>query len=132
MHVARRGIGCLRFCYVPPGSRTPRRHHCQPDEVRTAVRERAERDGTDPADVPALQDAEARRVRPLFASERYGTPDYARLADRCAPEITRGAEDGSELGAFHDLYQPQREDSLRARLDEYTPAGTDAGIIHVT
>ena len=36
------------------------------------------------------------------------------------------------MGAFHDLYQPQREDSLRARLAEYTPAGTDAGIIPVT
>ena len=36
------------------------------------------------------------------------------------------------MGAFHDLYQPQREDSLRARLAEYTPAGTDAGIFFVT
>ncbi|MGW2786935.1 hypothetical protein ACWC3X_37970 [Streptomyces populi] len=129
MHVARRGIGCLRYCYVPPGSRTPRRHRCQPDDARAAVRE----DGAAaPADLPGLQDAEAHRVRPLFTSERYGTPDYARLAEHCAPEITRGAEDGSELGAFHDLFQPQREDALRARLDEYVPAGTDAGIIHVT
>jgi hypothetical protein len=35
------------------------------------------------------------------------------------------------MGAFHDLYQPQREASLRARLEEYTPAGTDVGIIFV-
>ncbi|WP_394437062.1 hypothetical protein [Streptomyces sp. SGAir0957] len=132
LHVARRSVGCMRFCYVPPGSRTPRRYHCQPDEVRAAARERARRDGTDPADLPARQGAEAQRVRPLFLSERYGTPDYARLAGRCAPEITRGAEDGSELGVFHDLFQPQREDGLRARLDEFVPAGTDAGIIHVT
>jgi hypothetical protein len=33
------------------------------------------------------------------------------------------------MGAFHDLYQPQREANLRARLDEYTPAGVNAGII---
>lgn len=112
LHVARRGIGCLRFCYVPPGSRTPRRFRCQPDLAGGA-------------------EADA-RVRPLFASERYGTPWYGLLADRCPEEIRRGAQDGAELGAFHDLYRPQREDSLRARLAEYVPAGTDAGIRFVT
>ncbi|MEU6082222.1 hypothetical protein [Streptomyces sp. NPDC047108] len=111
MNVARRGVGCLRFGYVPPGSRTPRRHRCQPD---LAGPERT------------------RLVRPLFSSERYGTPGYAQLATGVAEEIRRGAEDGAEMGAFHDLYQPQRENSLRARLAEYTPAGTDAGIIPVT
>jgi hypothetical protein len=41
----------------------------------------------------------------------------------------RGADDESEMGVFDDLYQPQRADSLRARLDEYTPAGMTAGIV---
>jgi hypothetical protein len=108
MRVARRGVGCLRYSYVPPGSRTPRRHRCQPDFS-----------GGEP-------------LRPLFTSERYGTPAYGRLSDACPPEIRRGADDGSEMGVFHDLYEPQREDSLRTRLAEYTPAGTDAGIIPVT
>lgn len=111
LRVARRGVGCLRYSHVPPGSRTPRRHRCQPDGVGAA---------------------DAARVRPVFVSERYGTPAYAQLAAYCAPEIRRGAEDGAEMGAFHDLYQPQREDSLRARLAEYTPAGSDAGICYVT
>ncbi|MFF4358115.1 hypothetical protein [Streptomyces sp. NPDC001604] len=71
-------------------------------------------------------------VRPLFVSVRYGTPWYGQLADRCPEEIRRGADDGAELGAFHDLYRPQREDGLRARLAEYTPAGADAGIFFVT
>jgi hypothetical protein len=110
-HVARRQVGCLRFSYLPPGSRTPRRFRCQPDLAGP--------DG-------------AARVRPVFASERYGTPDYGQLAAGCADEITRGAEDGAELGAFHDLYQPQRADSLRERLAEYTPAGTDAGVSFVS
>ncbi|MFJ6633662.1 hypothetical protein ACIQMR_20095 [Streptomyces sp. NPDC091376] len=111
LRVARRGIGCLRFSYVPPGSRTPRRHRCQPD---LAGRE------TDPL------------VRPLFTGERYGTPAYGQLAHGCHDAIRRGAEDASEMGAFHDLYQPQRLDSLRARLAEYSPAGADAGIFPVT
>ncbi|MEJ8650058.1 hypothetical protein WKI65_18655 [Streptomyces sp. MS1.AVA.3] len=111
LHVARRGIGCVRFSYVPPGSRTPRRYRCRPD---------------------AAAPGDAARVRPLLRGERYGTPWYGQLAAGCAPEIRRGAEDGAELGAYHDLYQPQREDSLRARLAEYTPAGSDAGIVFVT
>ncbi|TJZ52985.1 hypothetical protein FCH28_17650 [Streptomyces piniterrae] len=111
LHVARRGIGCLRFSYVPPGSRTPRRYRCQPDLAGP--------------ENPS-------RVRPLLRGERYGSPWYGQLAASCAEEIRRGAEDGAEMGAYHDLYQPQREDSLRARLAEYTPAGTDAGIVFVT
>ncbi|MEV7084824.1 hypothetical protein AB0O07_02780 [Streptomyces sp. NPDC093085] len=111
VRVARRGVGCVRFSYLPPGSRTPRRHRCQPDLVGRE---------------------NAGRVRPLFTGERYGTPAYAQLAAGCPEEIARGAEDGSEMGAFHGLYQPQRLDSLRARLAEYTPAGTDAGIVLVT
>jgi hypothetical protein len=69
------------------------------------------------------------RVRPRFSSVRYGTPTYCQLALDCAEEIARGADDESEMGAFHDLFQPQRTANLRARLDEYTPAGMEAGIL---
>jgi hypothetical protein len=36
------------------------------------------------------------------------------------------------MGVLHDLFQPQRVDNLRARLAEFSPAGTDAGIIFVS
>lgn len=124
MTVGRRQIGCLRFCYVPPGSRTPRRYRCQPDGVLAAVGEGPGRE--------ALRAAEVLRVRPLFDSVRYGRPDYARLSLACAPEISRGADDESEMGVFHDLYMPQRAANLRARLDEYAPAAMDAGIIYAS
>jgi hypothetical protein len=103
VNVARRGVGCIRFSYLPPGSRTPRRYQCQSEQVR-----------------------------PAFTSVRYGTPGYGQLAADCAREISRGAEDGAEMGTFHDLFQPQREDNLITRLAEFSPAGTDAGIIYVT
>ncbi|MFI0487113.1 hypothetical protein [Actinomadura sp. 9N215] len=129
MRVARRQVGCLRYSYVPPGSRTPRRYRCQPAFAVPSssphpppFNERAPLDGPD----------DAARVRPLFTSERYGTPAYAQLDLACAEEIARGAEDGAEMGVFHDLYQPQRADALRARLAEYTPADTDTGLIFVT
>lgn len=116
VRVARRQRGCMRFCYVQPGSRTPRRHHCQPDE---AV---GDRTGVEREQV-------ALRVRPQFNSVRYGTPTYCQLAETCPTAITRGADDESEMGVYHDLYQPQREAALRTRLAEYTPAGAEAGLI---
>jgi hypothetical protein len=118
IRVARRQLGCVSYCYVPPGSRTPRRYHCQPD----LVVQKAEADEAD---------MEASRVTPVFTSLRYGRPAYCQLADTCAAEIKRGADDESEMGAFHDLFQPQREAILRARLNEYTPADMDAGPIFV-
>ncbi len=116
IEVARSQWGCMRFCYVTPHSRTPRRYNCQPDLVEQAAE-------------PAAAQREIDRVRPRFDNVRYGTPTYCRLAEGCAEEIKGGADDGSEMGVFHDLFQPQREANLRARLDEYTPAGTDAGVV---
>ncbi len=116
LRVARSQRGCLRFCSVTPGSRTPRRFGCQPDlaEQRSTAAE---------------QERERLRVRPQFASIRYGTPAYCRLDASCAPEIAGGADDESEMGVFHDLFQPQRAANLRARLDEYAAASTQAAVI---
>lgn len=263
VQVARRQIGCMRFCYVPPPSRTPRRYRCQPDLVERAVRESATYPavgepvwvpvdvggvagggpGKDPAPAnlrlslttsnatpvigetvtfiaevanmgprtvsavtvtfetpvdasnsgildmldlelsqgsldeenwevgnlaqgmrarltavtqvigvgipPRLSGAftaqsfvddgsayiehsfvaARQRVRPRFTSKRYGKPGYAQLDLHCDPAILRGASDRSEMGAFHDLFQPQREDALKAQLDDFVPAGTTAGLI---
>lgn len=129
---ARRQLGCVRFCHVPTGSRTPRRYHCQPDLVRAAVGERFAAGELTLAERDVALAAETARVRPVFNSVRYGRPDYGQLAEACAVEISAGANDESEMGAFHDLYQPQRAANLRARLEEYTPAGMNAGIINAT
>ncbi len=133
--VARRQHGCLRFCYVSPGSRTPPRFQCQPDLVESAVegRLRLENGGSGLEErIEAAKAFERMRVRPQFNSAFYGRPDYCQLAVHCAAEIKRGADDESEMGAFHDLFQPQREANLRVRLDEHVPAGCDVGMIFVT
>jgi hypothetical protein len=122
VRVARRQPGCVRFCHVPRDSRTPPRHRCQPDGALDAL---------PPADTAGRNGA-ADRVWPVWASRRYGDPAYAQLARDAAPELVRGADDESEMGAMHDLYWPQREESLAQRLAEYVPAGTDAGIFIVT
>ncbi|WP_431819304.1 hypothetical protein [Burkholderia sp. F1] len=125
----RRQAGCVRFCYVPPGSRTPRRYECQPDGVEKAVGDRYLAGDLTLAERDALLAAERLRVSPEFASVRYGTPRYGRLANSCAPELRTGADDGSEMGALHLLYEPQRTANLQRRLTEFTPAQTDAGIV---
>jgi hypothetical protein len=125
--VARRQIGCLRYSFVPDGSRTPRRHRCQPDIASLAV---------DPLLPPATQDAARQevlvRVVPEFEAERFGNARYCRLVRGCGDEIRRGANDGSEMGVYHDLFEPAREASLVVRLDEHTPAGMQTGIFFAT
>jgi len=105
VHAERLQAGCVRFSYVPPGSRLPRLFRCQP---------------ADPAD--------AARVRPIFTSLRYGDAGYCQLSTLCAVEIRQGADDQAEMGAFHDLYQPQREANLSASLSEFLRFGLEAGI----
>lgn len=136
IRVARRQLGCMRFCYVRPVSRTPKRYHCQPDLVEQLAEnsliqtaEKAGQPKQDKAAIDAAKLLEQERVRPQFNSFRYGTPSYCQLAENCADEIKRGADDESEMGVFHDLFQPQREANLRVRLDEYIPARAEVGII---
>jgi hypothetical protein len=105
----RKQEGCVRFSFLPLGSEVPRRHRCHPEDR-----------------------AEAARVRPQFTSLRYGDPGYCQLGRLCAEEIRRGADDESEMGAFHDLYAPQREANLRARLEEYLRFGLETGILYAT
>lgn len=130
--VCRRQKGCVRFCYVPYGSRTPARFECQPDMARQAVIDKFNAGDFDPATRDTLLGCETLRVEPEFNALRYGNPTYCQLAKACAPEVSEGAEDSAEMGAFHNLFQPQRATNLRARLSEFTPAGTDAGLIFVS
>jgi hypothetical protein len=116
VRVLRRQLGCMRFCFVPTGSRTPQRFHCQPDLALAGA----------PA---AAKAATLLRVVPPFRSVRYGSPNYMRLDDSCCREIIEGASDGASMGAWHDLFEPQRQANLAARLGESVPAGADAGII---
>lgn len=136
IRVARRQLGCMRFCYVRPKSRTPKRYSCQPDLAERLAEAELIQEAEGNSQLLPGKDAIDRakllaqaRVRPQFNSQRYGIPTYCQLAENCAEEIKRGADDESEMGVFHDLFQPQREANLRQRLDEYVPAGTDVGVI---
>ena len=103
----RRQDGCMRFSFVPSGSVTPRRFHCIPD-------------GTHPTALPH------------FTSLRYGDAAYGQLRQITDASIRNGADDGSEMGVLHDLFQPQRETNLGIRLDEYLRFGLHAGIFYAS
>lgn len=103
----RKQIGCVRFSYLPYDSIVPRRYRCQPDSTNSA-----------------------RRLSPRFTSLNYGQSAYGQLSLTTAEEIWRGADDESEMGAFHHLYAPQRDRNIRIRLREYLRVGLEAGIFY--
>jgi hypothetical protein len=72
------------------------------------------------------------RIRPVFQSLRFGDPGYCRLDDSCPVEIREGADDGSEMGVFHDLFQPQRIANLRTRFEEYLRFGLESAIFNAS
>ncbi len=119
LKVTRRQVGCVRFSYVPDGSKTPRRFRCQPDLALENVK-------------PADRNAVIVRLVPSFTSEDYGDYGYGQLSLACAEELRTGAEDGSEMGVFSFLRQPQRVANLQTGLDEYLRFGLEAGIVFVT
>ena len=59
----------------------------------------------------------------LFASTRFGDPDYGQLSLAAAEGVRRGAENRSEMGAFSSVNAPIRLDGLRQKAAEYMPFG---------
>ncbi|WP_106975847.1 phage tail protein [Streptomyces flavochromogenes] len=100
-----RQAGCLRYSYLRPGSRAPRRFRCVPANA-------ADSD-----------------LAPVYASEEPGSPLYLSLAHSCPAAIGEGGEDGTEMGAHHHLHRPQRRDALRRHLAPYVPAELEFRII---
>jgi hypothetical protein len=126
--------GCVRFCYLPWESRVPRRYRCQPDVAIAQALESAltmNRHLKTRARARVRAEVSARLV-PSFTSTQCGQPAYGQLDERCAVEITTGADDQSEMGVFHHLKNQQREANFQASVSEYLPLGLEAGLIHVT
>ena len=126
--------GCVRFSVLPLNSVVPRRYRCQPDLAVTAALTAADvpKGSLSNAQRKAITLAAQARLRPAFTTLRYGQPGYGQLGSYCPNEIRTGAEDESEMGAFHDVFAPQRESNLKIRLQEYLRFGLEAGIFYST
>lgn len=102
----RRQTGCVRYSWLGPGSRTPRRFHCR---------------GSDTGDAP-----------PAFVATRYPAPAFGQLATWCPGTIGAGAADGAEMGVFHDVQSPQRLAAVQSLLEEYLRFNVEAGVFLVS
>lgn len=88
--------GCFRFSAAPATSRLPR-----------------------PYESFLFKTDEAH----WFTSRRFGQPGYGQLSETAPEALQRGAENGSEMGAFASLLQPIRFDGLKTKIEEYMPFG---------
>jgi hypothetical protein len=59
----------------------------------------------------------------IFASRRFGDPEYMTLSPRADGFLLTGSEQGSELGAFCSEIRPIKFASLRRKVEEYMPFG---------
>jgi hypothetical protein len=117
LDVARRQRGCVRFSYVTPGSRTPRRYRCQPDLARAAA----------PGDA-----AVEARLEPTWQALTLAHPGFARLAPQASEELRTGSETGAEMGAHRFVFAPQRIANLHLALEEHLPLGRVAApLLHL-
>jgi hypothetical protein len=124
--------GCMRYSFIHPDALTPQRYHCQPDTVVKQAAENAKKVNPNISDndIKKISEKIIMQMKPVFSSLKYGAPEYAQLHFSCPDEIRSGADDESETGVFHDLYQPQREMNLNVRLEEYLRFGLEAGIFY--
>lgn len=87
--------GCFRFSAAPAASRLPRRYEAHD-----------------------LDDAAH-----IFTSRCFGQPGYGQLSETAPLELRRGAENTSEMGAFSNLNNSIKIDSLNSKIEEYMPFG---------
>jgi hypothetical protein len=99
-----RQVGCLRFSYAGPGSRTPRRHRCVPATLAETT------------------------PTPVYVSTDPASPAYPALDASCSPLIAAGGESESEMGVHHHLRRPLRVSAAERQLDPYLPVGSQLGL----
>lgn len=103
VHAAHRQVGCLRFSYVAPGSRTPRRYRCVPADEKPSP-------------------------RPVYVSTDPASPAYLVLAAACSDAIRTGGERESEMGVQHHQFRPLRTRAAERQLASYVPVGSQLGV----
>ena len=88
--------GCFRFSAAPKASQLPR---------------------------PYQSFLFEKDVNHWFNTRQFGQPDYGQLSETAPLEITRGAENSSEMGAFSSQLNPIKMDGLKTKIEEYMPFG---------
>lgn len=102
---SRRQIGCVRFCFLPSDSITPRQYRCLPPDA-------------------ASQSA----LEPKFITLCYGKPDYALLSGDVPLAIWQGADNGSQVGVYFHLQETEAIRNVQVRAPEFLPVCMESGI----
>jgi hypothetical protein len=97
--------GCVRFCWIPSGSITPRQYQCLPP---------------DSASQAALE--------PRFITLRFGLPGYCLLSGDSPVAIWKGADNGSQIGVFYQIQETEAVANIQIRSAEYMPANLERGV----
>jgi hypothetical protein len=97
--------GCVRFCWLPADSITPRRYECLPPNA---------------ASQPALE--------PRFITLRFGEPGYCLLSGDAPLAIWKGADNGSQIGVFLQIQETEAVANIQIRSLEYLPATLERGV----
>jgi len=102
---SRRQTGCVRFCWLPFDSITPRRYLCLPPD--------------------ALSEA---ALTPKFITLRFGQPGYALLSGDVPLAIWHGADNGSQIGVYYQIQETEAVRNVQLRAPEYLPVALESGI----
>jgi len=114
---SRRQVGCVRFCWLPPGAIVPKRYECLPPDVA----------GADTC-ADASTDTNAPAYEPRFITLRYGHPSYALLSGDSPMAIWHGADNGSQIGVYLQIAETEAVCNVQIRTPEYLPVGLESGI----
>ena len=99
-------VGCIRFSWLPANSITPRKYECLP---------------ADSASQPALE--------PKFISLHFGNPGYGLLSGDVPIAIWKGADNGSQMGAFSQIQETEAITNIQIRYAENLPANLESGVM---
>ena len=94
--VADNQSGCFRFSAAPQGSHLPQQYESY---------------------------LYSNSYNGWFTSVRFGDPGYCQLSEIAPEQISRGAENALEIGAFNHLINPVKLDDLKTKIEEYMPFG---------
>jgi hypothetical protein len=98
-------VGCVRFCWLPANSITPRRYECLPPNA---------------ASQPALE--------PKFITLRFGEPGYCLLSGDAPLAIWKGADNGSQIGVYLQIQETEAVTNIQIRSVEYLPVNLERGV----
>ncbi|HWE85313.1 MAG TPA: hypothetical protein VG267_10245 [Terracidiphilus sp.] len=97
--------GCVRFCWLPAKSITPRQYQCLPPDADSQ---------------PALE--------PKFITLRFGLPGFCLLSGDTPMAVWKGADNSSQIGVYYQIQETEAVTNVQIRSAEYLPANLQSGV----